>query len=333
MKVFKEMKWDALMTGALYVILGLASLVIPETMEKTIGYLMGSVLIVAGAVSMISYLLRDAYQNYYHNDFFHGLVAIGAGILVLVKVEIIVALIPFLLGVMILVSGCSKLQDVIDMKRTEYGNWVVMLAFAAGNLLVGILLMVCPIESAHLLFRLLGLGLIFSGITDCVITIYFARKIRAYLDGLREADGAPEELRGAGTKAKARRKEALPGQRNSGVKSDPGTGPNRGAGWNAGAAQPPTAGPNAAESNAGAAQPPVAGTNAAGLNAGANQPSVAGPNAAAGLNPGAAQPPVAGTNTAGLNAGANQSPVAGSNAAAGLNPGTAQNPGAEPNSK
>lgn len=154
MKVFKEMKWDALMTGALYVILGLASLVIPETMEKTIGYLMGSVLIVAGAVSMISYLLRDAYQNYYHNDFFHGLVAIGAGILVLVKVEIIVALIPFLLGVMILVSGCSKLQDVIDMKRTEYGNWVVMLAFAAGNLLVGILLMVCPIESAHLLFRL-----------------------------------------------------------------------------------------------------------------------------------------------------------------------------------
>ena len=316
MKVFKEMKWDALLTGALYVILGLASLVIPETMEKTIGYLIGSVLIVAGAVSMISYLLRDAYQNYYHNDFFHGLVAIGAGILVLVKVEIIVALIPFLLGVMILVSGCSKLQDVIDMKRTEYGNWVVMLAFAAGNLLVGILLMVCPIESAHLLFRLLGLGLIFSGITDCVTTIYFARKIRAYLDGLREADSAPEELRGAGAKAKARRKEALPGQRNSGVKSDSGTEPDRGAGRNAGAAQPPTAGPNAA-----------------GLNAGANQPSVAGPNAAAGLNPGAAQPPVAGTNTAGLNAGANQPPVAGSNAAAGLNPGAAQNPGAEPNSK
>lgn len=194
MKVFKEMKWDALMTGALYVVLGLVSLVIPETMEKTIGYLIGSVLIVAGAVSMISYLLRDAHQNYYHNDFYHGLIAIGAGIMVLVKVEIIIALIPFLLGVMVLISGCSKLQDVIDMKRTEYGNWIVMLVFAAVNLLIGILLIVCPIESAHLLFRLLGLGLIFSGITDCVITIYFANKIRIYLESLHAVDSSYVEI-------------------------------------------------------------------------------------------------------------------------------------------
>lgn len=194
MKVFKEMKWDALLTGALYVVLGLVSLVIPETMEKTIGYLIGSVLIVAGAVSMISYLLRDAHQNYYHNDFYHGLIAIGAGIFVLVKVEIIIEMIPFLLGVMVVISGCSKLQDVIDMKRTEYGNWIVMLVFAAVNLLVGILLIVCPIESAHLLFRLLGLGLIFSGITDCVITIYFASKIRTYLESLRAVDSTYVEV-------------------------------------------------------------------------------------------------------------------------------------------
>lgn len=194
MKVFKEMKWDALLTGALYVVLGLVSLVIPETMEKTIGYLIGSVLIVAGAVSMISYLLRDAHQNYYHNDFYHGLIAIGAGILVLVKVEIIIALIPFLLGVMVLISGCSKLQDVIDMKRTEYGNWIVMLVFAAVNLLIGILLIAFPPEAADFLFRLLGLSLIFSGITDCVITVYFAGKVRTYLESLHAVDSTYVEI-------------------------------------------------------------------------------------------------------------------------------------------
>lgn len=215
MKVFKEMKWDALLTGALYVVLGLVSLVIPETMEKTIGYLIGSVLIVAGAVSMISYLLRDAHQNYYHNDFYHGLIAIGAGIFVLVRVEIIIALIPFLLGVMVMISGCSKLQDVIDMKRTEYGNWIVMLVFAAVNLLIGILLIACPSESADLLFRLLGLGLIFSGISDCVITIYFAEKIRIHLENLHAADSASEE------------KQA--GEAGSDRKADPAEKPKAGA--------------------------------------------------------------------------------------------------------
>ena len=74
MKLFKEMKWDALLTGVLYVLLGIVALVLPETMEKTLGYLLAVVLILAGAVSMIAYLLRDAHQNYYHNDFLHGLI-------------------------------------------------------------------------------------------------------------------------------------------------------------------------------------------------------------------------------------------------------------------
>lgn len=199
--LLKEMKWDALLTGILYILLGVVALVIPETMEKALGYLIGVVLIVAGAVSMISYLLRDAHQNYYHNDFLHGLIGIAAGILVLNKVEFIISLIPFLLGVLVLVSGCSKLQDVIDMKRMGYGNWIVMLVFAVVNVLLGLLLMCNPFKSAILLFRLLGVGLAFSGVTDCVITVYFANKIRKYLDGLRAVDSTFVEVTETGTPA------------------------------------------------------------------------------------------------------------------------------------
>lgn len=187
-KILKEMKWDALLTGVLYIVLGIVALAIPETMEKVLGYMVGVILIVGGAVSMISYLLRDAHQNYYHNDFFHGLLGIAAGIFVLVKMDIIIALVPFLLGIMVLVSGCSKLQDVIDMKRLEYGNWILMLVFAAVNVAFGILLMYDPFQSAALLFRLLGVGLIFSGITDCAVTVYFAGKIRRYLEELMAVD-------------------------------------------------------------------------------------------------------------------------------------------------
>lgn len=197
MKFFRELKWDALLTGILYILLGIVALVIPETMERTLGYLLAVVLILAGAVSMIGYLLRDAHQNYYHNDFLYGLLGIGAGILVLFKVDFIIALIPFLLGILVLVSGCSKLQDVIDMKRMEYGNWIVMLVFAIVNVVLGILLMCNPFQSANLLFRLIGIGLIFSGVTDCFTTCYFARKIKKYLAGLQAVDSTFEEVTGA----------------------------------------------------------------------------------------------------------------------------------------
>ena len=59
-KFLKKVKWDAILTSVLYIVLGIVSMVIPLAMAKILGYLIGILLIVAGAVSMICYLLREA---------------------------------------------------------------------------------------------------------------------------------------------------------------------------------------------------------------------------------------------------------------------------------
>ena len=89
MKMLKELKWEAILTGVLYILLGIVALLIPETMQKTLGYLIGIVLIVAGLISIICYLLRDARENYYHNEFVFGILGIVLGAVVLYKVEIV----------------------------------------------------------------------------------------------------------------------------------------------------------------------------------------------------------------------------------------------------
>ena len=194
MKILKELKWEAILTGILYILLGIVALVIPETMQKTLGYLIGIVLIVAGAVSMICYLLRDARDNYYHNEFVFGLVGIVVGVAVLYKVEVIISLIPFILGILVLFSGCSKLQDAIDLKRLSYGSWVGMLVVAVINIILGIVLICNPFKAAVLLFRVLGVGLILSGASDCFSTIYFARKFRRFKQEQDALDSTFEEI-------------------------------------------------------------------------------------------------------------------------------------------
>ena len=183
------------------------ALVLPETMERTLAFLIGAVLILAGAVSMICYLIRDAYQNYYHNDFLYGLLGVALGCVVLYKVEIVIGMISVLLGFLVLVSGFTKLQAVIDMKRLAVGNWVVMLAFAAINVILGLVLVCRPFEAADLLFRVLGIGLIVSGAADVAVTVFFAHRISEYLkaqeaveqaavsvqDDVGEEDGSQEE--------------------------------------------------------------------------------------------------------------------------------------------
>ena len=175
MKMLKELKWEAILTGVLYILLGIVALVIPETMQKTLGYLIGIVLIVAGLVSIICYLLRDARENYYHNEFVFGILGIVLGAVVLYKVEIVISLIPFILGVLVLCSGCSKLQDAIDLKRLGYGSWLGLLIVAAINIILGVVL-------------------ILSGAGDCFSTIYFSQKLRRFKQEQDALDSTFEEV-------------------------------------------------------------------------------------------------------------------------------------------
>lgn len=194
MKMLKELKWEAILTGVLYILLGIVALVIPETMQKTLGYLIGIVLIVAGLISIICYLLRDAKENYYHNEFVFGLVGMVLGAAVLYKVEVIISLIPFILGILVLFSGCSKLQDAIDLKRLGYGSWIGMLVVAVINIILGIVLICNPFQAAIVLFRVLGVGLIISGVSDCFSTIYFARKFHKFKQEQDAVDSTFEEV-------------------------------------------------------------------------------------------------------------------------------------------
>ncbi len=193
-RLLKQVKWETLLSSSLYIVLGVVALVIPDTMVKTMGYLIGILLIVAGAVSMICYLLREASQNYYRNDFGYGLVGIAVGILFLYKVEWIISLVPVILGILVVASGCRKLQDVIDMKRLGYGNWVAVLILAAVNVVLGVALIANSLDAALLFLQLVGAGLIFSGVTDIATCFYLAKKAKGYFDDLSAVDSTFAEV-------------------------------------------------------------------------------------------------------------------------------------------
>ena len=57
-KLLKQIKWETVLTSLLYIVLGAVTVAIPETMVRTLGYLVGVLFILVGAVSMICYLLR-----------------------------------------------------------------------------------------------------------------------------------------------------------------------------------------------------------------------------------------------------------------------------------
>ena len=187
--MLKEIKWNMILSSVLYIALGVILTAMPATTARTICYLVAGVAIVLGVINLILYFLRDVQLNYYRNDFVTGLVFIILGIFVIYRVDLVISLVPFIIGLCIVISGFLKCQNALDIQRMG-GQAVAVLAMALVNVVFGVLMVINPFESVVLLFRLLGAGLIFSGVTDLFATLYISKKVKDYRRKLQEADAA-----------------------------------------------------------------------------------------------------------------------------------------------
>ncbi len=177
-KEMNSLKWSAILEAALYVILGLAAIFATDAAMVLVAQIIGWSMILAGAVMIVIYLIRDAAKNYYRNDFLHGMIFIVLGIVVLKQPAIVINFFPTILGALVVISGCIKLQNAIDLKRWNDSKWIGMLVTSVVNIILGGILIVKATTVATVMFVVLGIVLIICGVTDIIITFAMFRKIR-----------------------------------------------------------------------------------------------------------------------------------------------------------
>ena len=174
----RRLKPTAAFYGLICVIIGIIDLVNPEKMLNIIAYALGISAIVCGLVFIIVYMARDVKYNLSNNDFLSGLIAVVVGIVILVKWEQFMELVPIVLGVLIIVSGCIKLQDAIDLKKLDHPAFLMMLIVSLVFIVFGSILVANPFKSEIILMRIIGVALIIAGMTDLFTSVFF--------DGIRK---------------------------------------------------------------------------------------------------------------------------------------------------
>lgn len=181
MEQAKGLKWQSMLTAALFVFMGIVLIVYPETTAETLCYVVGIAGIVIGIFTVLTYVFRDVQKNYYRNDFIVGMMEILLGAFVLYKAELIIELIPCVLGMLVVFSGIGKLQNCIDLRQMKCGKDLVFFVMALINMIWGILLVIDPFDDMELLYIMIGIGLLISGITDAFATLYMAKKMKDYM--------------------------------------------------------------------------------------------------------------------------------------------------------
>lgn len=141
---------------------------------------------VAGVLSLIRYFTFDAQDAFYRNDFLFGLIGFALGALIFLRKDIFASLIPLCLGIAILFSGFVKLQDAIDANRLGYQKSLAYIILAIINIVGGVLVILNPFTTNAVLFIIIGIGLIYSGVSDIVSTIYLSRRLNTLVKAIKD---------------------------------------------------------------------------------------------------------------------------------------------------
>lgn len=155
----------------LCVVLGAFTFTTADTALQMICYITSLVLILLGLMSIARYLRGTAQENFGNNGFVFGCILLLLGVVAIIRVNSIIQIIPFVLGFLIAVNGIRELQNAIDVYKLRLrGQWVVVV-IALINLLLGIILMINPGFTVKILMKVIGCGLIVSGLADFITTM------------------------------------------------------------------------------------------------------------------------------------------------------------------
>lgn len=153
------------------VVLGAFAFTTADTALQMICYLTSLVLILLGILSIVRYLRGTAAENFASNGFVTGCILLLLGVIAIIRVNSIVLVIPFVLGFLIAVNGIRELQNAIDVYKLKLHNSWIVVAIALVNLIFGVVLMINPGFTVAILMKVIGCGLIASGLADLVTTM------------------------------------------------------------------------------------------------------------------------------------------------------------------
>lgn len=183
----KNNNTDIMAASLVYIVLGLILTINPGGFKNLICIAIAGLLVVMGVIRIIRFLISKDQSEIYRNDLVVGILLVILGVVFVVFVSVII----MVLGISVSISGLSKLQSSLEVKRMEEKNWVVFLVLAFINIALGLYLTFYPLKATNTMLRIVGICILISGVTDFIGKMYVSKKMKEYQADIQalEQDG------------------------------------------------------------------------------------------------------------------------------------------------
>lgn len=184
----KKIKANYMVSAAFLALFGLVLLIWPKTSTTVICMALGCVLIVCGVIRLAVFWLNRDDSLYSTMNLVSGIVLVAVGVWIVVKPETIMVMVPIVIGIIVIFHSFHDFGQAANLYKAGYDKWWVALLLGLITAGLGILLAVNPFEAAETIVRVIGICLIYDGISDMWIvsrvakTVKLARQELAALD-------------------------------------------------------------------------------------------------------------------------------------------------------
>lgn len=162
----KGLKANYTISAILCALLGLVLLIWPGTTTQIVCMSLGIVLLAYGIIQIAIYLFNRERTIVSQGMMLLGIVFAVIGVWILLKPEMIIMAVPVIVGVLIVIHGLHNVVQAIALQKDGYERWWLALLFSLFTVIFGGVLIFNPFEAVELVVRLIGIFLIYDGLSD-----------------------------------------------------------------------------------------------------------------------------------------------------------------------
>ena len=193
-RILKRIKTNVMVSALICVALGVILVVWPGLSVRVVCMAIGAVLVVNGISRLLNFIFGRDGSVFSQMNLVMGIIITVIGGWILLQPNTIIAMIPILVGIIIVIHGINNLQQTVSLCQSRYDKWWVALLLALITIGFGILLIFNPFAAVDTLIRFIGLFLIYDGVSDIWIMSRVSRNVKQARQEMEALDVEGREI-------------------------------------------------------------------------------------------------------------------------------------------
>ena len=146
----------------------------PDRTLQIVIRVIGAALLAVGLIGIVAFFLPKNAELRSFPNLILSVIETVIGTFILIRPDLVADLFAYIVGAFIVLHGAANLIAALEAKKAE-DNWIPALVMAGITVIAGILILLRIFRPEELLIRIIGLVLIYNGVSSLVAALLMKR--------------------------------------------------------------------------------------------------------------------------------------------------------------